>query len=117
MLSRPSSGPGRLYCFDWSLALYSCRCYWSLAGTVDHRSSFWSLLHKVQRSLSIYKRLVACYIFMRMLLVACLVDWLPPVMVAHHISWLRRPERWPGRLLCVLMKYLWSVAIVMPRGL
>ena len=36
VLSRPSSEPGRLYCFDWSLALYSYGCYWSLASTVDH---------------------------------------------------------------------------------
>ena len=48
------------------------------------RSSFWSLMRKVRKS--VHKRLVACYIFMRMLLVACMVDWLPPVMVVHHIS-------------------------------
>ena len=75
MLSRPFSEPGHLYCFDWLLALYSCGCYWSLACTADHRSPFWSLTHKVQKS-SVYKRLVACTVFVRVLLVACLVDWL-----------------------------------------
>ena len=84
---------------DWSLAIYSCECYWSLADTVDHRSSSWLSMHKVRcRSTSDWS--LAIY--------SCECYWSLAWSIGfhrlwslHHISWLRRPERRPGRLLCV----------------
>ena len=33
------------------------------------------------------------------------------------LSWLRRPDKRPGRLLCLLMCFTWLLAIVMPKDL
>ena len=107
MLSRPSSEPGHLRHFDWSLALYSCGCYWSLADTVDHRSSSWSSMRKVRRrstsdwSLAIYS--CECY---------WSLAWsigFHRLWSIHHISWLR-----PWSSMCKVRRRSasdWSLAI------
>ena len=33
------------------------------------------------------------------------------------LSWLRRPDKRPGCLLCLLMCFSWSLAIIMPKDL